>query len=241
MAREKAYYKASAKTKPLGECKPDSCPALDHGPLLVHSMWLCQGTRLWLAEAIPFLSHLHGLLYIGLFRFQWDLWEVADLHPLVWHHGWLHTWLAGQNVDLHVKWRLLHLFLNGDRWRPVTGQRQMKFASLLLELGAESGHVFATQILWFFALVVVGSSCWSFERTTEEFALFMHYDPSLASRPSLSMAFAYKRKWSRRSSLEQWDYISWYSQTNGSCYTTSPLFQSSSCWFNPLKLKLSRS
>lgn len=55
-------YKASAKTKPLGECKPDSCPALDHGPLLVHSMWLCQGTRLWLTEAIPFLSHLHGLL-----------------------------------------------------------------------------------------------------------------------------------------------------------------------------------
>jgi hypothetical protein len=198
-------------------------------------------------QAVTYWSHPFSFasawIAIGLFRFQWDLWEVADLHSLVWHHGWLHTWLAGQNVDLHVEWRLLHLFLNGDRWRPVTGQRQIKFASLLLELGAESGHVFATQILWFFALVVVGSSCWSFEQNNRRirivYALIMT-QAWLADPHCSLMAFAYKRKWSRRSSLEQWDYISPYSQTNGSFYTPSPLFQSSSCWFNTLKLKLSR-
>ena len=53
--------------------------------------------------------------------------------------------LAGQDVYLDIK-RLLHLlarklpFLNGARWCPVTGQRQMKFASLLLEVGAQGSH-----------------------------------------------------------------------------------------------------
>jgi hypothetical protein len=130
-------------------------------------------------------------------------------------------------------------------WQMASGHRTAtnqvcEFASWIR---CRERSCFATQILWFFALVVVGSSCWSFEQNNRRirivYALIMT-QAWLADPHCSLMAFAYKRKWSRRSSLEQWDYISPYSQTNGSFYTPSPLFQSSSCWFNTLKLKLSR-